>query len=56
MRVYRGVNIHEAGPNASGIRWWALVPGVGQLRADTLAGMRKLISAAIATAMDAAFT
>lgn len=46
FRQYRGVFIHAAGRNASGIRWFAFGPA-GQLRADTLAGMRDLIRAAL---------
>jgi hypothetical protein len=42
MRTYRGIHIHPAGRNSSGIRWWALTPK-RMLRADTLAGMRELI-------------
>lgn len=45
-RTYRGINISAAGSNSSGIRWHAFGPG-GQLRADTLAGMRELIRAAV---------
>ena len=43
MHTYRGVNIHEAAPNCSGIRYWASVNGQ-RLRADTLAGIRLLIT------------
>lgn len=45
IRTYRGVHIHPAERNGSGIRWWALVEGQ-QLRADTLSGMRELIRGA----------
>lgn len=41
-REYRGVMIHPAGLNSSGIRWTARYDGRA-LRADTLAGMRELI-------------
>ncbi len=41
-RQYKGVNIHPAGRNASGIRWNALTDQ-GILRADTLAGLKQLI-------------
>jgi len=37
-RIYRGVGIFPASPNASGIRWTAL-----GFRADTLAGIKALI-------------
>lgn len=44
---FKGVNVHPAGRNSSGIRWWAFVPvGHGQmdtLRADTKQSMRQLI-------------
>ena len=41
-RTYRGVNIYPAGPNTSGIRWYAH-GSAGFLRADTLAGIKQLI-------------
>lgn len=40
-REYRGVIIWPAGENSSGIRWTANVNG--NLRADTLAGIKALI-------------
>jgi hypothetical protein len=43
IRKYRGCYIMPAGPNASGIRWTTLTPH-GTLRAQTLAGMRALIT------------
>lgn len=42
-RTYRGIIISRAGLNGSGIRWIALSPAGGFLRADTLEGMRGLI-------------
>lgn len=42
--TYRGVYVHRAGPNSSGIRYTALCFGVF-LRADTQQGMRELIRA-----------
>jgi len=43
--TYKGVNIYPSAPNASGIRWTsAPVDGIGQLRADTKAGIRELIA------------
>lgn len=42
-RTFMGINITPAGANASGIRWHAFGPDGGQLRADTLEGMRQLI-------------
>lgn len=45
MRSYMGINIYPAGPNSSGMRWWALGP-TGQLRADTLEGIKNLIKEA----------
>lgn len=40
-RTYMGVNLYRAGPNSSGIRWTAYA--CGNLRADTLAGLKSLI-------------
>lgn len=40
--TYMGVLITPAGRNSSGIRWHAFGPN-GQLRSDTLAGMKKMI-------------
>lgn len=40
--TYMGVLITRAGLNSSGIRWHAFGPN-GQLRAETLEGMRQLI-------------
>lgn len=45
-RLYRGILITRAARNSSGIRWHAFGPD-GQLRADTLAGMRELIRQAL---------
>lgn len=44
--IYRGINITPAGRNASGIRWHAFGPN-GQLRAQTLEGMRRMIRAEV---------
>jgi hypothetical protein len=41
--TYKGVNVHPASLNASGIRWWALTED-GQLRACSKEGMRQLIN------------
>lgn len=46
--IYRGIVITPASRNGSGIRWHAFGPA-GQLRADTLHGMRELIRAALAS-------
>jgi len=43
-RNYLGVNIYPADENASGMRWVALTPS-GTVRADTLAGIKRLIKA-----------
>lgn len=40
--TYYGCDITRAGWNAAGIRWHAFT-GNGQVRADTLAGIRELI-------------
>lgn len=40
--TYYGCHITRAGQNASGIRWHAFT-GAGQVRADTLSGIRDLI-------------
>lgn len=45
-RIYMGCYIHRAVPNASGIRWHAFTPS-GQVRADTLAGVKRLIRDAV---------
>lgn len=42
-RFYKGVLIETAGLNSSGIRWTAFGDG-GFLRADTLAGIKRLIT------------
>ena len=42
-RIYKGVNIWPADRNSSGIRWTATVGGE-RLRADTLAGIKELVS------------
>lgn len=42
IRVYRGMYVHPAARNASGMRYWTIGPR-GFLRADTLNGMRALI-------------
>ena len=43
--AYKGVKVYPARPNATGIRWTsAPVDGIGQLHADTKAGMRDLIT------------
>lgn len=47
IRIYFGCIIERAGVNSSGIRWTALTP-TGRVRADTLAGVKKLIRGAIA--------
>ncbi len=50
-RAYYGVNIYPASPNSSGIRWTAYVEdtklATGNLRADTIAGIKELIRAAL---------
>jgi hypothetical protein len=43
-RVYMGVIIHRTEINASGMRWYALTDNEG-MRADTLAGIKRLIKA-----------
>jgi hypothetical protein len=43
VRTYKGVNIWPADRNSSGIRWTATVNGY-RLRADTLAGIKELIT------------
>lgn len=45
--TYKGVNIWPADRNGSGIRWTATVQG-RNLRADTLVGIRQLITAELA--------
>lgn len=47
LRTYKGVLI-ERQTSPSAIRWLALIPGVAILRADTIAGMRRLISDTLA--------
>lgn len=42
VHTYMGIIITRTSPNGSGIRWHAFGPK-GQLRADTLAGMKRLI-------------
>lgn len=42
IHTYMGIFITPAGINSSGIRWHAFGPN-GQLRSDTLAGMKRLI-------------
>ncbi len=42
--TYKGTNIWPAGRNSSGIRWYARIPGVPTLRADTKQSMRELIN------------
>lgn len=42
IHTYRGINIHPAARNASGIRWTAAA-NCQRLRAGTLAGMKSLI-------------
>lgn len=45
QRVYRGCNIYEsATPGSWGLRWEAWVPGAGLVRADTLRGVKSLIT------------
>ena len=41
-RIYRGVVITRCEPNSSGMRWHAIGP-LGQVRADTLVGIKQLI-------------
>lgn len=45
MKTYKGITIERAGINSSGIRWTARTNTGIVLKADTLAGMRQLISA-----------
>jgi len=45
MKTYKGITIERAGINSSGIRWTASTGSGITLKADTLAGMKKLISA-----------
>ncbi|USN15585.1 hypothetical protein KIKIMORA_04670 [Brevundimonas phage vB_BpoS-Kikimora] len=47
MKQYRGVFIHPADLNASGIRWTATAPDGQRLRADTLDGIKRLIRDAL---------
>ncbi len=42
MKSYRGILIHKAGSNSSGIRWTAFTQN-GIVRADTLKGIKMLI-------------
>lgn len=42
--TYKGVDIHPADRNSSGIRWWALTDK-GRIMADTKQGMKQLINA-----------
>ena len=42
-RMYRGVLIEPHGPNTWGMRWLACPENGRVLRADTLAGMKRLI-------------
>lgn len=42
-RTYKGFIITPASANSSGIRWHCFGPN-GQLRSDTLAGMKQLIN------------
>lgn len=42
-RIYRGCIIERAGLNSSGIRWTARTP-YGTARADTLAGVKRVIT------------
>ena len=46
IKWFKGVAIHPAGINGSGIRWTASVNET-RLRADTLAGIRALIADAL---------
>lgn len=41
--TYKGINVHPASPNTSGVKWWAL-SSAGQLKSDTKQGMRELIN------------
>lgn len=45
--TYKGINVYPADRNSSGIRWTALGPN-GRLRADTMQGMKQLITEALA--------
>lgn len=47
VRTYKGVNLWPAGQNDSGIRWTATVNGKN-LRADTLAGIKELVTEELA--------
>lgn len=47
-RWYRGIPLYPMGPNAHGLRWEALVDGAGWKRADTLAGIKRLVRDALA--------
>lgn len=46
MWTYKGVIVHPAALNSSGIRWYALSVN-GGLRSDTKEGMRRLITEAL---------
>ena len=47
MKTYKGVNLWPADRNSSGIRWEATVNSA-RLRADTLAGIKQMVSAELA--------
>jgi hypothetical protein len=44
LRIYKGVVILPADPNSSGIRWTARLESGTRLRADTLQGIRQMIT------------
>ena len=48
MRQYKGITIERASMNSSGIRWTASTGNGLVLKADTLEGIKQLISNAIA--------
>lgn len=43
MKVYKGLMIHQCSRNEMGMRWGCHSP-FGYLRADTLAGLKRLIT------------
>lgn len=44
MREYKGYDIFPSDYNASGIKWYAYSNNGGKLRADTLKGIKRLIT------------
>jgi catechol-2,3-dioxygenase len=50
MWTYKGIDVYQADPNGSGIRWYARVPwdDTPTLRADSKISMRALINKTLA--------